>query len=628
MRRISQEDIHYIELFLGAVLFATSDVFSFVFSFASDSLLFLNLAIAILFLAFALAFVLSRDDTGKRSAAVSAFLHLDFVAIAASYAASFALNYQLWRRLMESSLLFGVTFVALIPLFFFIFTGTHLMRDRKQKVLLIFLVVLLVLVIYYTSDIVTNSFKIDDEELLMFESTVSMFNGVNPYVASFSDVLYQNAMSIGFTLTTGNGIIGHMDYPALFIFTFIPFYFLSQPSIENLTRIDLPLQESAFIFILMVVVAFFLDKKELLRPRFSLLVFFVFVINYCDSITMLLMVALFIIAYMKVDSKYSWVFIGLAASIHQVLWLPLAFLIAYSFNNRGIRKGLENAIGAVAVFLVVGAYFIVDSPAAYFGAIFNTLNAYVFPSSFSSIGFAMTKIFPVLLPTYSQLFELVSLFLMFLLLYFNRKELIPIFSMVPFLMMNRSLNAYYETLLFLFFFALTVSKGKETGWVERLLKKRRYASCAIAATFLVMILALLMLSHTEYVRNFNITMSKPSLFLDAANASSVYTTTLSYSNLSNNTIYVVAVGIDRKSNTALIGYLNYSILDNSVKCDALECMDNLNRVILPRNRSQYALTARLRWYDNETPIYRVAMELYNGKHFYFGKVAQNESSWN
>jgi hypothetical protein len=627
MNKISPKDIHYAELFFGALMFISSNLFSFLLAFVSDSLLFLDLAIAVMFIAFALAFVLFRDELGNEgSIGVSAFLHMDFAAIAIAYASSFALNPLLWRRFMEMFMLSGVSFVALVPLFFLTFIGIYLIREKKQKVFLLLLVVLSVLVIYYTSDIVTNAFRIDDEELLMFLSTVSVFNGVNPYVASFSQMLYHNASSVGFTLTTSNGIIGHMDYPALFIFTFIPFYFASTPSLQNLIRVDIPLQEAAFVFALMVAMAFLLDKKELLRPRFSLLVFFVFVVNYCDSITMLLMVALLIIAYKGLDSKYSWLFLGLAASIHQVLWLPIAFLTAYSLNNYGIRKGVENAAGTVAVFIAASAYFLIQSPAAYFDAIFNTLHASVFPSSFSSIGFALTKIFPVLLPTYSTLFELVSLFLLFLLLYFNRKELVPIFSMIPFLLMNRSLNAYYETLLFLLFFGIAVSKGKEKGWIEKELKKRRTLSCAIAASFSVMIVALLLFSHAEYARNFNISMSQPALQIDAANASSVYRTTLSYSNLSNYSIYVVAVGVDRKASATLVGFLNYSILNNSITCNSLECMESVNKIVLPSNQSQYLLTARIKWYDGVTPIDLVAMEVYNGDHFYFGKVAYNRSS--
>lgn len=621
--------MEYAELFVAALIFASTDLFSFLVSYISESVLVLSLIIAVLFISIAVEFVLSTDGRNGNASKISKhrlLTHALFAAIVVSYLILFALNPLMWVSVLKNFWIFGVFFVAFLPLFFMMFFGSYLVRDGQRKAVILLLVVFLVLVLYYSSQVLVSGIKADDEELIMFQSLTTVLHGGNPYNVSFYDFVYQNVKNAGFTLTTtSSGLMGTMAYPDLFFISFIPFYLVSSPTVHNFVSIDLPLEESVFLFILMLTMAFLLDKKSVIKPKLSLLVLFVFVLTNSASVTVYLMIALLLIAYVKLDSRYSWIVLGICASIQEELWLPVLFLIVYSFNNKGVRRGLINTAGTAAVFLAINAYFIVFSPAAYYSSVFGPLNSFIFPNGFSSIGLAILKFFPMLLSTYSLLFEATTLLLAFILVYWNRKELIPIFSMIPFLVLDHSLYSYYAAFIFIFIFAIAVMKKKEKGWMEAALKRRKPAVfCAIAA-FFVLILIMMYSSHVALEKSFGISASPPELLLNASGMYSTYRTTLSYHNLSNYSVYVVAVAMNSEGGIGFLGVINSSIISTPVRCVTYQCMVNINEITLPRNGSTYDLNVTLKW-ANDTPIEYAAVELYNGAYFYSGKEAYNASS--
>jgi uncharacterized membrane protein len=414
-----------------------------------------------------------------------------------------------------------------------------------------------------------------------------------------------------------------MAYPTLFFLTFMPFYFASAPTLQNFLSIDLPLQESVFLFILMVTMAFLMDKKDTLMPNLPLMVLFIFVLTNSASITVYLMIALLLVAYVKLDSRYSWFFLGVCASIQEELWLPVIFLIAYSFNNHGVRKGLVNVVGAIAVFLAFNAYFIALSPSAYYSSVFGTLNSYIFPNGFSGIGFPLLRFYPVLLSVFPQIFEVTALFLAFLFLYWNRKEMVLVFSMIPFLVLDHSLYSYCATFMFVLIFVIALKDKKRKGIVETYLKKRKAIVYCVVVAYIALIAFMLYSSHTAYESSFGMSMSDTRLILDHANMTSVYRTTLSYGNLSNHTVYAIAASLNSDFSLSFFGILNYSIISNPANCSTKECTVNVNRITLPSNGT-YDLVVTLKWYNN-TPIRRVAVELYNGKYFYLGKTVYNNT---
>ncbi len=423
------------------------------------------------------------------------------------------------------------------------------------------------------------------------------------------------------------GIMSNMAYPTLFFLSFLPFYLSSAPTMQNFLAVDLPVQESVFLFILMVTMAFLMDKKDTLMPNLPLMVLFIFVLTNSASITVYLMIALLLVAYVKLDSKYSWFFLGVCASIQEELWLPVMFLIAYSFNNQGSRKGLINVIGAAAVFLAFNAYFIALSPSAYYGSVFGTLNSYIFPNGFSGIGFPLLRYYPVLLSVFPQIFEVTALFLAFLFLYWNRKELALVFSMIPFLALDHSLYSYCATFMLVLVFVISLKDNKKKAGSRRGLPEEeegasllRYSRVHRACRIHALLVACRL---REQFRNEH--GQSQHLTLDKANMTSVYRATLSYGNVSNNTVYVIGAVLNNNLFFGFFGLFNDSIISNPANCSTKECSVNVNRIMLPRNSSTYDLVVKLKWYNETTQMRQAAVELYNGKYFFMGKTAYNNT---
>jgi hypothetical protein len=636
MAKIGRESIHYLELFFALVLFMSriaSSSFAFT-PFLSFDAMALNASIVLLLIAFVLVYVIFYDNktpAEKQSMQISHLLHLLFLGIVIAYVCSLIFNPMPLRGpfLFNARMLmiFATFFTALLPVFFLVFMGTYLQRRGNRYAYLLLLAALAIIVLFYNYRFLVTSYIVDDEELLAFHSVMSFVNGENPYTASYTMALHQNP-SIGFTVTTDNKLIGIMDYPALFFLTLLPFYFFAQPTLEGFRTTMIPLEASAFIFILIVSLAFVLERKELSRPRITLLAFTVIAMMIVSSINTYLMIAILLIGYVKLESKYSWIVLGLGLAIQEELWLPVLFLIAYSFNNQGLRKGAVNALGAGAVFLAINAYFILQSPTAFFVNVFTALGGFFLPNGTSAIGFVFIKELPLLLSTYPLMFELTTVLLLFLLMYWNRKELIPLFSVVPFIVASRSINSYYATFLFFLLFSLLARTGKETGWIERLLRKNRKATYAIIAAFAFVFLLLISSSHLEYARNFDIGSSSPTLLLDWTNSTSIYRTEIIYGSLISNKLYAYAISLDSDANLNVRGFINDSILDSRKNCGSgdYDCLVNVNEISLPGNSSSYELTARIRWLNSTIPIRHVAIELYNGPYFFSGDAAHNMSS--
>lgn len=520
-------------------------------------------------------------------------------------------------------------FVLLLPVFFFSFIGVELFRsggDRRKAALVLFALALLILILYYSSHFLLKSFSLNDEEFLAFESVNQTLRGINPYTVSVAQGIFNNVNQVGASVTTSNRIIGVMDYPALFFLSFIPFYLASQPTLYNLGHFDLPLQASVFLFILVLALAFSLDRQNRVKPRLMLLTFFVIGTTLIVSVTTFLMLAFLLLAYSKIDSKYAWIPIGLCLSLQEELWIPALLLILYSFNNHGMRRGAYNALGAIGVFLLFNSYFIATAPAAFFQAVFTPLSKLYIPNGASPAGFFLLQNYPLLLPTFSQLFEISVVIAVLLFVYANRKELIPLLSLLPFIMWQHALGAYYAFFLFFFIFALSIKKEKaENGILQRFLRKRKTVLYAALTLFLALAVYVSYTSHAAYTKNFSITSSNESLALNFANRTSIYTAQINYRGLENNTVFLYALAYGNLTSVE-IGFFNDNFLGSKPACDNYTCKVNLNVIHLPANQTKYAVRAVIPWSNAIRPLNYIVMNIYNGEYFYISPSVYNASA--
>lgn len=632
--RVGSEKLLQVELFVSAALLIINSSMAFLtFFLFHQSLAFLSLIFAAIFVAFALLYAMKKDrhSTFQKIDPYTLSMHVLFVAMFlfnffiffATRKLGFVLLAQL-TLVIEGFVLF---FLALLPVFFLAFIGMYLAKREwgRKRIpdLLLFAIIFVVLMIYFFF-VLKEVFHADDEELLKLTGINMLLNGTNPYSASIEPLLYQHINTIGATITTNNAIIGVMDYPALFFLLFLPFYFFAAPVTQSLNSVYLPLQTVVFLFIFLLVFAYSLKKKDLKVPSLLLLAISIFAITNISSTTTYLMLSLMMLAYAKIDSRYAWVFLGLCVSVQEELWPAALLLLAYSFNNQGIRRGAYNALGALLLFLLINSYFIAINPLAFVRALFLPLNQYIMPLNPSQFSFFLLKLYPMLMPTYAQLFEIGIAFLLLLFLYWNRKELLFLFSLIPFLLLPHILVSYYAFFLFLFIFSFMLEeKKKEKGVIEKQLRNRKLLFAFLLLALLASAFALAYTSHAAYERNFNISFENESVRIFNASNLTRVSGVISYTNLSNNTVYLFTFTLSGLS-SSFTGLINTSIIENPQRCNASDygCFVNLNKIVLPRDQNRYPINLSIQWPNNTKTVSYVSVAIYNSQYFYVSDGAE------
>ena len=379
-----------------------------------------------------------------------------------------------------------------------------------------------------------------------------------------------------------------------------------------------------FLFILVVAFALTVNKEELLKPRVALLFVFALSLSSTASTIQFLMLALMMIAYAKIDSKYAFVPLGLCAALQQELWVPVVLLLVYSLNRHGIKKGAYNVIGAAAVFLAINAYFIALGPSAYFGAILGTLNKSIIPVAPSSFSFALMRNYAVPLSTYPMLFKIMIAIAILVVLYTNRKELIPMFSFITLITLTHALLSYYVFFLFLMFFAVsTWQKQGKDGVFQKFLKKRKVIFYSGLIALIAFAAFTIYASHATYARDFDIRLVNQSIAIDSNRT--VVSGDILYRNLSNNTVFIWAIAGGKTITTA--GFANQSIIASPQRCAASDytCLVNVNRIALPENATSYHITVSIPWENSTAVMNGASIQIYNGDYYYLGDPVFDQS---
>ncbi len=548
---------------------------------------------------------------------------------------SYPLAPQIFYGMVGAFDVLAIYFVLFMPVFFLVFFGTFLYYYGKKfrKIAYIFFAfVVVVMLIYYFSGYVFSHYKNDDELFIIFADCKLLFHGVNPYNHSVAPLLYQNYtknLTTSVTLTTNNQIVGTLNYPALFLFSFLPFYFTSQPTLQNLTSVDLEYQAGVLVFILIFVIAFSIDKKFLSKPMYTIMFFVLISFAYVASVTSYLMLALLVIAYVKLDSKYSWVFLGLCVAIQEELWLPVIFLIAYSFNNNGTKKGVYNVIGTAAVFLAINSYFILLSPSAFFHSVLTPLQSFLLPNSMAPFGYLLEVGYGILLSTFSRIFDILILFFLLVFVYFNKKLLVGLFGMLPLAFLSHAIPVYFTFFAAFIVITLFVKEKKRNGYgyIQRYLRDNIRLFYAALVVMVVIMGLLIYQSHCVYVRDLNISFTNVSIHYDKITGNTFYNATIRYRNLSNNTMYVLVNAVS-KHESSVFGALNQSIMLNQKNCgenSSYTCFVNRNELLLNSSNSTYEMSLVIpRTYGNE-PVFYVRPLIYNGNFYYLAPSAYNTS---
>ena len=411
--------------------------------------------------------------------------------------------------------------------------------------LIIFAAMIFVWFAYFPNHIFTP--VLDDEEFLSVNAISALFSGSNPYVMNIGskelyDSMYVSNSITGYTLTTNNTIVGVMDYPPMFFLSMVPFYIVTHYFLETTPQAAFAYALGVFLFVLFLLIAYFIDRKFLMKPNYVIVLILIFGFFVISASVDVLMFILLLIAYVKIESKYSFILLGLAASFQELLWVPVILFLVYILNNKGLKKGSFAVIGTIVVFFAISSYFIFLSPSAYFNAVFKPLNSNILPNIWGPFGYALLNFYPIQLQSFSLLFYFAVGASVILILYTNKKQLIGLLSVVPLAFLYKGVSDYY-----LFFIAFTLitlfmyNKNDDVNYNSKLLfKKSKMRKILLVFLALIVVLAAfyIIFEHNAYVNETDVNVYNG--ILENYNKSTYYSATLSYNFTKPTNVYVMA----------------------------------------------------------------------------------------
>ncbi len=619
--KTDSDNKYYIFFVINLLIFLATELSLALLDYLYKYGLIFGIVSTVLFLVYAFFYIfkIKNNENGRNRLLDVAFSCslLNFIAMFI-YAASVSniiltFNYSIFYPIFIGTILMVC---ILLPLFM----GAYLIAKKHKMYGYIFLSIVLILsIFFFLSGFIIKSYSITDEIFIGVRSISYLLNGMSPYQNSVVPALYQNRSVFGLTVTTGNKIVGTLNYPALYLFASLPFYFAaSSPTVYNIEHYILPLQVTTFLLFLFFAIAISIDTKNFMRPIFGLAILLgIFLVDYV-SVVSFLMLAMLILAYKYTGTKYFWVLIGLCLSVQELLWFPILLLWLYSVNKYGLKKGIYEALGALFIFLIINSYFIALNYHAFFNSILDPLQKMILTTGNSSFGFALQYIYPVPLNTYSLLFGIAILILVIAFVYLDNKRLVGLFSIIPFLFVFHSSVTYCIFFMAFMFVTLFIkTEDRKPGLITSHLKRSKKAVfstiMALALVFALVIFA----SHAIYLQGFNVRVSSQQLYYDAQLNKTVYTARLDYSNLLNNSAYIEFF-IYNNWQVQALGIGNYSLINNSAKCnyDDYGCLWNVNRIALSNRTGTYQIQAYL-WNGNAVSYLKNArLVLYSGKYVY------------
>ncbi|MGI0100739.1 MAG: hypothetical protein ACREBH_03440 [Candidatus Micrarchaeaceae archaeon] len=627
---------HYIFLILVSFFFLMVANSLIELDYLSTYGVLLGMVAAALFLLYACLFLIRKKGKNIYDRALDAAFVLSLLNFICMFVLTGPLSHVILYYNLESLYVLAISAIFLFAIVYALSLAAYSIRDkgiagRSRKTVLfaglVFAIVIIIILVYFLSGLFIKYYKIDDEFFISIKDIGFLLKGLNPYQYSVSQQLYYNESYVGTTLTTNNQIIGVMNYPALYLFSYLPVYFIASPTIYNMEHYMAPLQAALLLTALLFVVVFSVDKEHLKYPMYGVLVFLAFLSLNTASITTYLILALLILAYRMLDTKYSWVFLGLCLAIQEMLWVPVVLLLLYSLNNKGIKKGVYDILGSLFVFLLVNSYFIALGPSTFFNAIFEPLGKLLMPVGSSPLfGFFLLANYHILLGSYTLVYGIIILLAALAYVYINDKVFVGLLSMIPFLFLSRPLIAYYTFFIVFLFVAMLIKedRSRKLGVIEKYLHERKAIFVAIVCLLAALLVVVIYSSHVSYLRGFNIGISNQSLYYDKMTNETVYTGTLNYNGLSNHSLYLIFFGYE-SNEPQLIGVYNYSIINNSVKCDdgSIGCLLNVNRILLNGSSGGYTIMAYLGKTGQPEAINEGRLLVYNGEYFYISDAVYN-----
>jgi len=330
-----------------------------------------------------------------------------------------------------------------------------------------------------------------DEVLFNFYAYSIFLHGNNPYQSTMSPVL--KSYNTDPTLLLNGSCECSYDYPALSFLL---------PGTIGLVIGNYIYAVIFLTLLLAVAVAFLLYRSG--KGPFALLPiavwFSAFLYTVQAPLGQLVAVSLFLLMAYIYRSKpiLSSVFLGLAASTHQISWIALPFFLVMMLRHSGKAAVFKSILAVLGLFLIANGYFIALSPSA---AISNMLNLFFTRLQFN--GPSIMQLFVAFYPTtywYASFAIMSTVAVSLVLFYLYTNTLRPLVAIVPiaiFFLSWRNLFSYSFVFIPLLI-AIYYSENEDK--ITDLLKNKRPIIYGLAF-LLLLCTAVLLYSHGIYSRS-------------------------------------------------------------------------------------------------------------------------------
>jgi hypothetical protein len=528
------------------------------------------------------------------------------------------INYTYFIRTFTN--IFGLLYNMLfwfffyIPVIFLIFFGFFIYRKKPfkhaKKIAVVLFVIAIALLLFYYTYIIT-SWTADDEIVIQYFSAKSIIALLNPYTQGYGPVLFSNLSNVAVTLTTKNGIADALDYPALYPLSGVPFTALSS-SLSTYKSFGMKIEIFATMCILFFSIGYFAKEKILKKLSFTALIGILIALAMLSSAVQALMLALLVIAYATSGKKYGWIAMGLAASMQELLWIPVLLLLTYTFINFGYRKMLRELSLTVIVFIAINAPFMLLNLNAFANDVIFPMASYIFPNDYAPVGYFITLLYPIPLHSFSILFGISVLMSLSIFIYFNDKRLVALLSLLPLTFLDHAIPTYYAFFIGFLLISININYRKGKVDIAKYKKGILAASAVLALAAVVFVLAM----HAIYSNNFSISnFSQGYSTKAAANSTQIsYNITFSYSSKLHS--FYTLLDIYSNGSTSVYGIEGFVLMHHGNLSISNINSSNVNpNVMLFNGNGTYAGNYSI--YDNIGKNSYLQCIIYNSSYIYF-----------
>ena len=416
-----------------------------------------------------------------------------------------------------------VIYAISIPTLVIILLGFYLFRNNKfahakSIAAALFVAAIILFIVYQIYIFGYVGIGSDDEMVIAYYALQSMLAGHNPYLFNSAGILTKNIARYGFTMLTNNTVIGRLDYPALFMLSGWPFYSIFGGTPANILDYGNAAGYLVMFLLSLLVFGAVIGKKALADMKMMAPIIFVFLLYSLQIVSFQYSIAiiLLILTVKYIDSKYVFVLLGLAASLQELLWVPVILALVYIATTKGLRSAGRIAALSIGVFLLINGYFIAIGPGTYILQVFKPLNGDLLPFYLTSVSSIIQAYANIPLSGFSTLFYIMLLLGVAITAYSGNKLTVLTGMFLSYLALDHALLIYYlmpmVVMASAFAMGIRISeKSKLREWIAGFGISDVKAVACIAIVFAISLVASTAYLHHSYVQNFGVSAADQSI---------------------------------------------------------------------------------------------------------------------